>query len=150
MSLIIFILKISQNEKRGNKMNEVNFQTKTIKGKKIRTDNQHVEEIVSLWMEVPQMNLIGELYAVYYNYESDHRGKYDLLIGSETNQLKESVDLLKGNYLVINVDKGTPELIGKTWQTIWSDQDIYQKRAFTTDFECYLADGSAKIYLAIR
>ena len=131
-------------------MNEVNFQTKTIKGKKIRTDNQHVEEIVSLWMEVPQMNLIGELYAVYYNYESDHRGKYDLLIGSETNQLIESVDLLKGNYLVINVDKGTPELIGKTWQTIWSDQDIYQKRAFTTDFECYLADGSAKIYLAIR
>ena len=131
-------------------MNEVNFAEMTIQGGKIRTDNQHVEEIVSLWMKVPQLNLVGEVYAVYYNYESDHTGKYDLLIGSTNNTCEETVQLLPGKYLVVDVEKGTPELIGAAWQSIWSNQEIYEKRAFTTDFERYLEDGSAKIYLAIK
>lgn len=119
-----------------------------VKGLSIRTDNQSVEEIIGLWGRIGNLN--EEIYAVYSNYESDHHGKYDLLVGSLTNEFIEKVMINTGKYLVITVEKGTPDEIGAAWQKIWQDEAIYQKRLFTTDFEHYLADGSARIYLAIK
>ena len=66
-----------------------NIKPKKITGKKIRTNNSKINEIVSLWKEVPNMELSGNLYAVYFNYESDYKGDFDFLIGSDQNLLND-------------------------------------------------------------
>lgn len=131
-------------------MKQQRINEKIVKGKKIRTDNQSIEEIINLWMKVPEMNLTTDFYAVYHHYESDHTGKYDLLIGDEINLGPDIVTIETGNYLVIELEEGSPEKIGEAWQKIWADEEIYKKRLFTTDFEHYFKDGSATICLAIK
>lgn len=131
-------------------MKELTQKEKCIKGLKIRTDNQSIDEIIGLWQKVPEMELSGEIFAVYSNYESDHTGKYDLLIGSSESTEESQVIINKGKYLVFELPSALPEKIGEVWQKIWSDESIYEKRLFTTDFEHYLTDGSGKIYLAIK
>lgn len=121
-----------------------------VKGINIRTDNQSIEEIIDLWSKVGKVNLKEELYAVYSNYESDHNGKYDLLVGSLKNDLKDSIQVKEGKYLVFELEQGTPDKVGAMWQKIWQDTEIYKQRLFTTDFEHYFLDGRASIYLAIN
>ena len=43
-----------------------NIKSKKITGKKIRTNNNKIDEIISLWKEVPTLGLSGDIYAVYY------------------------------------------------------------------------------------
>ncbi len=130
-------------------MNEINQERIVVKGKMIRTDNQSIEEIIQLWSDISKMGISGEIFAVYSNYESDHNGKYDLLIGNNNLELDNKITIEAGNYLVIDVENSSPEMIGEAWYKIWNNQTIYDKRLFTTDFERYFTDGSAKIYLAV-
>lgn len=131
-------------------MKQVELKSRNIRGKVIRTNNHKIEEIIGLWQQVPSMSLKGTMYAVYYHYKSDHHGDYDFLIGNEGYQFDETVTLSEGNYLKIEVLEATPEKVGKAWQKIWQDSNIYEKRLFTTDFEEYLSTGQVNIYLAIQ
>lgn len=131
-------------------MKEVVLAAKTIKGNKIRTRNDHIEEIIGLWSTVSEMNLTGSIYAIYFNYESDHTAEYDFLIGNETCDSEAVVTLKKGNYLAIEIKEATPEKVGQAWQDIWNNQAIYDRRLFTADFEEYLPTGEATIYLAVK
>ena len=131
-------------------MKQTIIQKKKIKGKRIRTNNTKVEEIINLWAQVPEMDLKGSVYAVYFNYESDHHGDYDLLIGNDSYQSIEEVVIESGNYVKVEILEATPEKVGMAWQKIWADEDLYEKRLFTTDFECYSTDGKAEIYLAVK
>ncbi|WP_413524761.1 GyrI-like domain-containing protein [Carnobacterium divergens] len=123
--------------------------SKTIHGLKIRTNNQQLHPILDLWSLVPNMELKGAIYAVYFNYESDFTGDYDLLVGNETAPFKEQVLLSEGNYLEIPVKTLTPAGVGEAWQKIWRDTKINQVRTYQTDFEYYAEDGSIKIFLSI-
>lgn len=123
---------------------------KIIKGKKIRTNNGKIDEIIQLWSHVPQMQLSGEVYAVYSNYASNFKGDYDLLIGNERTNFPESCTIQAGNYVEITVTDGTPENVGKAWQEIWGDANLESRRSYLTDFEYYKTDGSVSIYLSVN
>lgn len=119
---------------------------KLIKGKKIRTDNGKINEIISLWKEVPSLDLNGDIYAVYFNYESDFNGEYDFLIGSEINKLNDIVKIKEGNYMVWEVKNNSPEAVGEVWKEIWNSNI---ERSYDTDFELYNKNGTIKVYIGI-
>ncbi|MBY0599895.1 GyrI-like domain-containing protein [Bacillus bingmayongensis] len=121
---------------------------KHIYGKKVRTNNQNTDAILNLWEEFLRLNLKGDIYGVYNNYESDFTGDYDLHIGTEEKFTDESnVIIPTGNYHVVEVDHTDPKGVFNAWVDIWNS-DI--KRAYKTDFEFYSKDGSIKIFLSVE
>ncbi|MBO0472492.1 hypothetical protein IGL98_002133 [Enterococcus sp. DIV0840] len=122
---------------------------KTIKGKKIRTNNHRLDEIIALWNKVPDMHLDGEFFAVYSNYESNFKGDYDLLVGSEQADFPEISIIRAGEYVEIPVAEASPKSVGETWQKIWEDDALEKKRTYLTDVEHYKADGTIVIYLSV-
>ncbi len=121
-----------------------NIKSKKITGKKIRTNNDKINEIISLWKEVPDLGLSGDIYAVYFNYESDFRGDFDFLIGSESSDLNDFVNIKDGKYMVWTAD--SPDTVGTVWHEIWNTE---LDRVYESDFEIYSQDGSIKIYIGI-
>ncbi|EOL45940.1 GyrI-like domain-containing protein [Enterococcus caccae] len=122
---------------------------KTIKGKKIRTNNQCLDDIIFLWSKVPAMQLIGEFYAVYSNYDSNFKGDYDLLVGNEQAEFPDTSVLQTGEYVEIPVEVASPEGVGATWQKIWEDTALEQRRTYQSDAEHYKEDGTIVIYLSV-
>ena len=122
-----------------------NIKSKKITGKKIRTNNNKIDEIISLWKEVPTLGLSGDIYAVYYNYESDFNGDFDFLIGSENNVSKDFADIKEGKYMIWTAD--SQDAVGSAWQKIWNTE---LDRAYESDFEVYSQDGSIKIFIGIK
>lgn len=121
---------------------------KQIYGKKVRTNNQNTDVILSLWEEFLSLNVKGDVYAVYSNYKSDFTEDYDLHIGTEEKFTNESnVIIPTGDYHVIDVDPTVPNAVYSAWVEIWNS-DL--NRAYTTDFEFYAKDGSVKIFLSIK
>ncbi|AWC34282.1 GyrI-like domain-containing protein [Bacillus cytotoxicus] len=121
---------------------------KQVYGKKVRTSNQNIHSIFKLWEEFLQLDLKGDVYGVYTNYESDYTGEYDLYIGTEKELVAEHKMIIPaGNYYVVEVDNSNPQGVFHAWEKIWQS-DI--KRAYQTDFEFYSKDGSIKIFLSIE
>ena len=121
---------------------------KQIYGKKVRTNNQNTDIILGLWEEFSQLNVKGDVYAVYSNYKSDFTEDYDLHIGTEEKFTNESnVTIPAGDYHVIEVDPTVPNAVYSAWVEIWNS-DL--NRAYATDFEFYGKDGSVKIFLSIE
>lgn len=121
-----------------------------IKGKKIRTNNATLEGVMELWQEIMTLQLTGDLYAIYSNYESNHLGAYDLLIGTESNALPDAIELAECEYMEFPVEGSGIECVAKAWQTIWANSELDRKRAYLTDYERYRADGSVSIYLSMK
>ncbi|MGM0217758.1 GyrI-like domain-containing protein [Enterococcus sp. AZ126] len=122
---------------------------KRIKGKKIRTNNHRLDEIIALWNKVPEMRLEGGFFAVYSNYESNFKGDYDLLIGNEQADFSDSSIIHAGEYVEIVVTEATPKGVGETWQKIWGDEALEKRRSYLSDVEQYNADGTITIYLSV-
>lgn len=122
---------------------------KIIKGKKIRTNNNRLDEIITLWSHVPTMQLNGEFFAVYSNYESNFKGDYDLLIGSEQTDSSEFTVINAGDYVEVPVKKASPEGVAEAWQEIWKDEVLEKRRTYQSDVEHYKKDGTIVIYLSV-
>ncbi|WP_430603686.1 hypothetical protein IGJ02_001257 [Enterococcus sp. DIV0724b] len=122
---------------------------KIIKGKKIRTNNHRLDEIIALWNKVPEMHLDGEFFAVYSNYESNFQGDYDLLVGSEQADFTESSVIHTGEYVEVSVAEASPKGVGEAWQKIWKDEALEKRRTYLSDVEHYKADGTIVIYLSV-
>jgi predicted transcriptional regulator YdeE len=118
----------------------------SVYGKKIRTDNKHIGDLMNLWGEFMKKDYKGDVYGVYTNYESDYTGKYDFYIGIDSDNNEEKVEIQAGEYLIVEVDAKDSQGLAKAWNYIWNS-DI--KRTYKTDFEYYTQDGSIKIYLSI-
>lgn len=127
----------------------VQLTEKTIKGNKIRTNNHRLDEIIALWNKVPAMHLVGDFYAVYSNYESNFKGDYDLLVGSEQAEFPETSIIQAGTYVEIPVEVASPEGVGRAWQKIWEDEVLEKQRTYKSDAEHYKADGTIVIYLSV-
>jgi len=144
-------------------MKQVELTSKTIYGLKVRTTNEkemnpETAQIGALWggffekimPSVPQGTL-G--YGVYSNYESDALGAFDVLAGTEVALPElESVTLQAGKYLCFEAKGELPQAVIETWGEIWgyfTAADCPHKRAFATDFECYLSESAAEIYIGI-
>ena len=138
--------------------------SKTIYGLKVRTKNEDEMDpksakIGAMWGEyfstiaptLPQNTLA---YGVYTNYESDAFGAFDVIAGSEVkNSELEKVTLAEGNYLCFKANGELPQAVIDIWGKIWAyfaDENCKEKRVFNTDYELYLGESEAEIYIGVE
>jgi len=127
--------------------------------------NPETAKIGSVWQKFDNTVDVdykgGErVYGIYYNYESDANGEFDVLAGYEaSNEKLESVKIERGKYLVFNEvyeknnDKTRIQAIIETWGKIWeyfSNENSQYKRAYKTDFEYYKNQNEIEIYISIQ
>lgn len=143
---------------------KVDVPSQTIYGLKTRTKNademrQDGQRIAPLWGRfyaevVPKLQEGTQLYGVYSNYESDAHGLFDVLAGSEQKgENLESVTLKEGRYLKFSVHGQMPQAIIDEWRQIWAyfeDPSIDERRAYETDFEHYVSENEADIYIGVH
>lgn len=101
-----------------------------------------------------------DIYAVYFDYESDHTGAYNLLTGMAVNSLDDvpegfqSIEVPEGTYQEYISNGKMPEAIVKTWMEIWADQGL--NRAFRVDYtvhgEKYFDGDNAQVetYISLK
>lgn len=138
-----------------------------VKGITVRTNNeQEMSEqgkIPELWQQFWRDFSIeqetGELaFGVYTNYESDHTGDFDVMAGVNSTSLEASEKVQQliipaGKYLMFTNQGEMPKVVIDTWQLVWqcfSQPDPHYKRAYTTDFECYVEADKVEVYIAIK
>lgn len=138
-----------------------------VTGLSVRTNNRHEMtaegKIGGLWQGfseriAPRLGKDSQVYGVYWNYESDHRGEFDVLAGADRigpgdDEGLSSVTLADSEYLVFPAEGELPQAVIDAWQRIWGffeQPDCPYHRAWTTDFEHYVAPDRADIYIAVR
>jgi len=148
-------------------MKTVQLERKTITGLKARTKNEDemnpkVAKIGALWQNFFEniMPTLGEtpppLYGVYFNYESDAHGEFDVLVGAESVEPldgRETVVLEDGNYLCFTAKGELPQAVIETWGEIWAyfaDENCKERRVYKTDFEHYISQDEAEIYIGVK
>jgi predicted transcriptional regulator YdeE len=98
-----------------------------------------------------------EIVAVYFDYESDHRGQYSLIVGHKVSTLDNApremggVAVREGRYVRFPVEGPMPAALVETWQAIWQFFELSSdyERAYTTDYEIYRPDEVA-IYVGVK
>ncbi|MCB9895145.1 MAG: AraC family transcriptional regulator [Planctomycetes bacterium] len=130
-------------------------------GLQIRTSNDRAMETIGpLWGRVYSGDVAGmavgqvRLYAAYSNYESDHNGEYDYLIGAPVDADADVPDGMvhlrvpKQRYAVITAQGEMPGALVETWMQIW---EAGLPRAFATDFEIHdpANPGEVEIWLSL-
>ncbi|MCC6138128.1 MAG: GyrI-like domain-containing protein, partial [Bdellovibrionaceae bacterium] len=97
------------------------------------------------------------VYGVYYNYESDMNGEFDVLAGSDLvdsspGQKLDDVTLKEGRYLVFSQEGEMPQAVIDGWVQVWqyfSSKECIHKRSYATDFEIYKNKNQVDIYIGV-
>jgi predicted transcriptional regulator YdeE len=149
-------------------MKVVRFDEKKIVGIKIRTKNSNemnpeTAKIGKLWDSfipsvTPHMSQNSQVYGVYYNYESDMNGEFDVLAGANDlvvePQLKlDDISIAGGNYLVFSSKGSMPQAVIEAWVLVWnyfSSNDCNHTRTYKTDFEHYKTQNEVDVYIGIQ
>jgi predicted transcriptional regulator YdeE len=146
------------------------IEEKIIYGIKTRTKNSNemnpeTAKIGVIWQKFDSAVEVnykdGErVYGIYYNFESDANGEFDVLAGYETSNDKlNTVKIEKGKYLVFDktfeqtYDNTRIQAIIETWGRIWeyfSNENSEYKRKYKTDFEYYKGQNEIEIYISIE
>lgn len=119
--------------------------------------NTELDKISDLWARFHKENIskkipyriTGGIYCAYYKYESDHTGKYRMLIGHEVKQpleLYAGLDYIQVpdlKYGVYHSIGNQPKTLMQTWKDIWNDKNI--DRAYALDFDFYPADNTEHV-----
>lgn len=143
---------------------KITQKSKTVYGLKVRTSNENemntqTAKIAGLWGEFftkifPTLAQNTQAYGVYANYESDALGAFDVVAGSEVeNSELEKVTLQEGNYLCFKSNGELPQAVIETWGEIWqyfSDENCPDIRTYKTDYELYLSEREAEIYIGVE
>ena len=147
----------------------VEVDEKVIYGLSVRTSNANelrprTAKIWAMWREFNEKvsnnyRNGGKVYGVYYNYESDNTGEFDVLAGIERQDIAlNRVVIHKGRYLVFHAKASKPIVymrivaVIETWGRIlkyFSSNDARYKRAYRTDFEYYMNETDIDIYISI-
>ena len=144
-------------------MTKVTQKSKTIYGLKVRTTNANemhpaTAKIAKLWGAFftnifPTLPEGTQAYGVYSHYESDAMGAFDVLAGSEVSKSNlEKVTLEEGTYVCFKVKGELPQAVIDTWGEIWtyfSSEHCKETRAYKTDYELYLNEREAEIYIGV-
>lgn len=150
-------------------MKVVEIDAKNIYGLSVRTTNVNemnpeTAKIGKAWQKFDNQVSVdyqgGErVYGVYYDYESDANGEFNVLAGTENiNGSLEKVTILKGKYLVFEGKASSPDdnartqAVIDTWSKIWEhfdSKELEYKRACKTDFEYYKNQTDISIYISI-
>lgn len=139
----------------------VDLEPVTIAGIAVRTDNSAagLERIGQLWgtfFRDGVMNRLGALAEgpiceAYFDYESDARGAYTVILGSRVPaDAPVSADLTRitlpaARYARFGIED--PKAIYAAWQHIWQREDI--DRSYSGDFEV-IGESRADIYVALK
>lgn len=143
---------------------KVDVSEKCIYGLQTTTQNsdemhQQTQKIGALWGRygeevLPRLTEGTALYGVYHHYESDRYGKYDVLVGSEVaSEGLDAVVLSEGRYLRFPAHGSRPQAIISAWEQVWAyfeDPSIDERRAYETDFEHYVSEEEAYIYIGVH
>lgn len=130
---------------------ETQFKGITIYGNSIRGNNRNRHSYAHTWhafLEEHGNAVFNTVYALYYNYESDHTGDFDFVIGIIYDDGKPAHEIKGGKYYVWDVGSDDPMDVADAWEDIWQRDDI--KRAYGTDFEIYVPGETIKIYLSLQ
>jgi len=127
--------------------------------------NPQTAKIGAIWQKFDKTVEVNykdgeKVYGVYYNFESDANGEFDVLAGYEKeNEKLDKVTIQKGKYLVFNKifeennNAIRIQAVIETWGKIWeyfSDENSQYKRVYKTDFEYYKNQNEIEIYISIK
>lgn len=150
-----------------NKMQLSVVSEKVVYGLTIRTDNvtemnPEKGKISALYQAFNQAMTVdyanGErVFGVYYGYESDHTGEFNVLAGVARNHVSDitltKIVIPQGKYLMFTQQGEMPQAVIQAWSDIWqyfsSDEAEYE-RLFSTDFEYYKNENKVEVYIAIK
>ncbi|MBO9491995.1 effector binding domain-containing protein [Endozoicomonas sp. G2_1] len=145
-----------------------NVSEKIIKGFSIRTDNEtemnpDKGRIPTLWKmfdENIEVNYQGgeRVFGVYFNYESDHNGKFDVLAGFDGRAVPpekkiEQIAIPRGKYIVFTHRGDMPQIAIDAWTEVWqyfSNSNPEHERLYTTDFEYYPSEHQIEVHIAVK
>lgn len=150
-------------------MKVVQVKEKIIYGISTRTTNSNemspkTAKIGALWQKFDNLIEVDykngqRVYGVYYDYESDTNGEFNVLAGYDVlNNKLELIKVEKGSYLVFNKtfndndNSARIQAIIETWTKVWeyfSNEDSQYKRKYKTDFEFYKEKNEIEIYISI-
>jgi predicted transcriptional regulator YdeE len=96
----------------------------------------------------------GAMVAVYTDYESDAGGEYTFMVGAPVQEGAIAPEGMvvahvpRGKYWRLAVEPGPVwETIPAAWGRVWKESPA---RAFQTDFEWHMPDGSVEIWVGLR
>lgn len=127
--------------------------------------NPQTSKIGTIWQKFDSSVQVDykngqRVYGVYYNFESDVNGEFDVLAGYEISSDKlDTVKIEKGKYLVFSKtfeqtdDNTRVQAIIETWGKVWgyfSNESTEYKRSYKTDFEYYKGQNEIEIYISIK
>ena len=144
--------------------------TYTLKQVTIRTNNgpEGMEKMGALWADVAsgKLSVLQEgimPIAKYHNYESNHKGDFDMSIIGVTGDFIDELENQTNNgiykkYYVDDQGSDMVACIREAWQNVWSEEDAGQlSRGYTQDYEIstpaeFSKDGKASccLYIAIK
>lgn len=81
---------------------------------------------------------------------TNNANKIDIV---ECRDEMQSLMINEGQYLMFPVKGELPQAIMETWQQIWAyfdDESIDERRAYKTDFEKYISEDEAEIYISVN
>lgn len=94
------------------------------------------------------------LYAVYFNYESDETGTYDLILGYAVQESQDpiygltKVQIPKQTGRYFAIQPGAPEdVVPKFWKEIWNRKEVHALRSFQYDWEEY-SEAGIRVFLS--
>ncbi len=144
-------------------MQKIKLESFIISGIKTRTNNKNEmkpesSKIASLWQdfyqnEIPKKLNSNESYGVYYNYESDVNGDFDVLAGCKSeNSEYENISIKEGDYLIFKKSGIMPQAVIDAWMEIWNyfNSNPKERRAYKTDFEKYISQNEVEVYIGIE
>ncbi len=138
-----------------------------IVGIAVKTNNEHIEKIQTLWEKFFSENISekiqnkinpNQIYCIYTDYESDLNGDYTCLIGFEVDKLNDISDGLisrtiqKAKYQIFSDNGKITEITPNLWQKIWNTK---LNRIYNADFELYnlttmfTENSEVKIFIGI-
>lgn len=144
----------------------------SIKGFKVRTRSEteatNTGKIHSLWQSfhqviVPQLQEEDQFYGVFFNNDPEQYDHFDMIAGIRSEDFEKNgvhvsneineVALKEGNYLMFSAVGTLPQATLRAWQQVrryFNEQNCVYKRAYTTDYEHYIAPGLTKIYISVE
>ena len=107
---------------------------------------------------IPNRKPDGALIGAYTKYESDHTGRYSLVIGSEVSSLESVPDgmvgltIPAGAFLVFRARGPMPSALIDTWTYIWNyfSGETDHERLYTVDYEAHHGSETVDIHIAVK
>ena len=148
-------------------MQVINVNNFVVRGLSVRTKNANEvnassAKIGKLWekyftLTAGKMKTDGLSYGVYYHYESDFTGEFNVLAGSDAIDVAlpdlSTVTIVGGEYLVFSAQGDMPKAVIDAWGAVWSyfsADNCPHQRAYTTDFERYRGMDEVDVYISIK